>query len=532
MISHLPSSDILQMRHPYAHVHPFGSVEASSDADLLDLFVLVPHALKATDPTVALLTGRRAAGKTAVALFLEKGTDPDFDVVVKFDQRKLLAQLLLLDDRQRLNRKPHPAAVQTALSSDQFVDYWFFAIWYGIINELKRVQSFVSNVDFALFQVIVEEVKDLAEGTDELLYSAIGDQYTRDVALLRLLQSVGEFRESYTFHVLENMVNRYLSSGRRILVVADTLEDYRIRNELVDRALSGLLTACATFTGTLKNNNLHIKCLFPAEVYSYLKFASEFNIRKVEQHMVHLRWTPKQLQRMLSKRIGHWLNDQYPEFAVELGLSGASENEIEQIVWSRIFPARVTNKQGIEEDTFIYIARHTQLHPGQLIWLCNVIAEKASDDSVFPPRVLSKHVIAGVNAVESEIATSVLAPYTPVYPNIAKIFQAAFEGSPNLLSYRDFSDLYRKALNVWPQSEYEADRHTFERMALESGVVGKLRKETDRYYVAYFEYDSKEELRFRREDVCAIHPAFYDLLAINPSGSKKFVCPHVVVNEE
>jgi hypothetical protein len=172
------------------------------------------------------------------------------------------------------------------------------------------------------------------------------------------------------------------------------------------------------------------------------------------------------------------------------------------------------------------------LHPGQLIWLCNVIAEKASDDGFFPPKILSKHVRAGVNEVESEIATSVLAPYSPVYPNIAKIFQAAFEGCPNLISYRDFSELFKKALNVWPQSDYEADRHTFERMALESGVIGKLRKETDKYYVAYFEYDSKDELRFGRDDLCAIHPAFYDLLAINPAGAKKFVCPHVVATDE
>jgi hypothetical protein len=520
------------MGHPYAHLHPFGSVEASTDADLLDLFVRVPHALKATDPSVAVLTGRRAAGKTAVAVFLEKGPDPGFDVVVHFDKKKLLTQLLLLDERDRLNRKRNAAVVRTALTSDQFVDYWLFALWHGITSQLLTTQSFLSVVDKALFQVIAQEVIDLSSTADDILYAAVADQYTRDVALLRILQITGEFRKSYTFDVLEKMVQDYLNAGYRIIVVADTIEDYRVRNELVDRALSGLLTAWAGFAGKINNKNLHVKCFFPAEIYSYLKIGAPFNIRKVEQHMVHLRWTPKQLRKMLSKRLGHWLYEHHPEVAIELGLPDATEANLDKIVWSRLFPSTVVNKQGIEEDTFIYVARHTQLHPGQLIWLCNVIAEKASDDECFPPRILSRHVIAGVNDVESEIATSVLAPYSPVYPNIAKIFQEAFEGSPNLISYRDFSELYKKALHVWPQSDYEADRHTFERMALESGVVGKLRKETDKYYVAYFEYDSKDELRLRREDLCAVHPAFYDFLAINPSNGKKFVCPHVVMTDD
>ena len=69
-------------------------------------------------------------------------------------------------------------------------------------------------------------------------------------------------------------------------------------------------------------------------------------------------------------------------------------------------------------------------------------------------------------------------------------------------------------------------------MALESGVVGKLRDSTGKYHVTYFEYDSKQELHFGREDLCAVHPAFYDLLSIQTAGSKKFVCPHVVVPDD
>lgn len=519
------------MQPLFGHVRPFGSVEAGTDADLLDLFVRVPHAVKATDPSVAVLTGRRAAGKTAVAVFLERGSDPHFDVVVHFDQKKLLAQLLLLDERKRLNQKT--AVVGTALTGDQFPDYWTFAIWHGITARLLKTESFLASIDRELFQAAAQEVFELANTADELLYSATADQYTRDVALLRILELTGTFRRSYTFEVLEQMVRQYVEAGFRIIVIADTIEDYRVRNELIDRALSGLLTAWVGFAGKVNHRNLHAKCFFPAEIYSYLKInAPQFNIRKVEQHMVHLRWTPKQLRNMLSKRMGHWLQDHHPEVVAESGLADLSEAELDKWVWSRLFPATVVNKQGVEEDTFIYIARHTQLHPGQLIWLCNVIAEKASDDQRFPPRIDSKHVIAGVNDVESDIATSVLMPYEPVYPNITKVFQAAFEGCPNLLSYRDFQELYKKALHVWPQSEYEAVNTTFERMALESGVVGKLRRPTEKYYVSYFEYDSKQELRFGREDLCAVHPVFYDLFAINPANSKKFVCPHVVVPDE
>jgi hypothetical protein len=512
--------------------HPFGSVEASTDRGLVDTFISVPHAVKALQPSVSILTGRRAAGKTAIAVHIEQGDATRFDLVVHFEQRKLLAQLLLLKEQERLNRTK-TRVIRTSLTSDQFVEFWMFSIWHTIAVELGHFEHFLTRTDRTLFAIIVQEIEQLSEAGDTLLASAGVDQYARDMALLTILDRAQRFKRSYTFAMLLEMVEAYLEAGHRIVVLSDTVEDYRVRNELMDRALAGLLMACAEFAGSRRSERLQVKCFFPAEIYSYLKFQAPFNIRKVEQHMVHLRWTNKQLRRMLSIKVAHWLNEYHREHFLLLGLNRMGEAEVERTVWTQIFPAVIINKQGVEEDTFIYIARHTQLHPGQLIWLCNVIAEKASDDGVFPRRIDPKHVIEGVNAVESNIATSVLGPYSPVYPQIAVIFQAAFGGMPNLISYRDFSELHKKALHVWPQKAYPADPHTFERMALETGVVGKLRNPpTEKYYVSYFEYDSGDELNFSHDDLYAIHPAFYEMLSINTSGAKKFVCPNVVVNHD
>ncbi|HEX5725490.1 MAG TPA: hypothetical protein VFX98_08485, partial [Longimicrobiaceae bacterium] len=211
----------------------------------------------------------------------------------------------------------------------------------------------------------------------------------------------------------------------------------------------------------------------------------------------------------------------------------ANVHAVREQVWNRVFPAMVRNRRGVLEDSFWYIARHTHLHPGQLIWLCNRIAQVARDEGTFPPEISPRAIVKGVRSLESEIAHSIMAPYAAIYPKINEVMVAAFRQAPARMRVADALKLYRKAAQVWPREYFPLDDWTLVTMAAEVGVIGKVVRHTAQYHIAQFRYHMDSELTFEKEEMCAVHPAFYRLFETpSDAADLRTVCPVVIAEED
>ncbi|HEX8693241.1 MAG TPA: hypothetical protein VF746_12515 [Longimicrobium sp.] len=510
-------------------IRPFGHVNAEEDDLLVEAFHHVPHAELATDQETTILVGRRGAGKTALGVYLKRLRPDLYSVTLDIDKKKALAQVIL--------------AIDTALkesrstSSDLMADLWTFVIWTKTAMRLCEHPAFAGFEGREDLKVCLEllGIDDRAQILAHLkeFFGRPGPDGARP-SINQALLAVSATLDSEEFQELQRQIRRFLDQGNDILAVIDTIEDYRVREPSVDQALAGLLAAVSAFGGSTPHPRFHVKCFFPAEIYPYITTARAVNLRKIDQRLQHLKWTPRQLFVMLCRRLAAWLEAHLPETfdGMSTGLDWRDLHAVRERVWTRVFPPFVKNRRGMVEESFLYIARHTHLHPGHLIWMCNRIAQLAREAGAFPPVVAPEHVVAGVRNIESEVANSIMAPYRAIYPNIHEVVTSAFRQSPPILRISDALRLYRKAAQVWPREYIAMDDWTLITMAAEVGAIGKVRKQTSQYHVAQFRYHMDAELTFEKDDLCAIHPAFYRLFETtsDPADSRT-VCPIVITDE-
>lgn len=510
-------------------IRPFGHVNAEEDDLLVEAFHHVPHADIAADQETTILVGRRGAGKTALGVYLKRLRPDLYSVTLDIDKKKTLAQVIL--------------AIDTALkesrstSSDLMADLWTFVIWTKAAMRLCEHPTFAGFEGREDLKVCLEllGIDDRSQILTQLreFFGRSGPDGARP-SINQALLAISTALDSEEFEELKRQIGGFLDQGNDILVVIDTIEDYRVREPSVDQALAGLLAAVSAFGGSTPHPRFHVKCFFPAEIYPYITTARAVNLRKIDQRLQHLRWTSRQLRVMLCRRLAAWLETHLPASfeGISGGLDWKDLHAVRERVWNRVFPPFVKNRRGMIEDSFLYIARHTHLHPGHLIWMCNRVAQVARDAGSFPPTIAAAHVVAGVRGVESEVANSIMAPYRAIYPNIHEVMTAAFRQAPAILRIGDALRLYRKAAQVWPREYIPMDPWTLITMAAEVGVIGKRIKTTSQYHVAQFSYHMDSELTFEKDDVCAIHPAFFRLFeTASDPVDRRTVCPIVITDD-
>jgi hypothetical protein len=512
-------------------VRPFGHSSAEDDELLKEAFHHVPYTDAATDQETTILVGRRGAGKTALALYLKESRPDLYKINLDIDKKKALAEVLLSIDRALKDSK--------SVTSDLMADLWTFLIWIKAVRRLLEhpaFQEFDGAADLRLAMQLLG-VGDNSEALTSVrqLFDRSAPANGGNGDFAHFLVAVSSALESYEFREIQTQVSRFLDAGNDILVVIDTIEDYRVRDQNVDQALAGLLTAVAAFGGAKPHSRFHLKCFFPAEIYPYITTARAVNLRKVDQRLKNLRWTSRQLLVMLCRRLATWLESHVPERfgGISDRIDWNNHSIVRERVWNKVFPPYLINRRGITEDSFWYIARHTHLHPGQLIWMCNRIAQIAKDNGHFPPAIQPSDILRGVRSIETEIANSIMSPYGAIYPDVQKVIVAAFRQAPMVMPVSDALKLYRKAAQVWPKEYFPLDDWTLIQWAAEVGVIGKVKRTTAQYYIAQFRYHIDSELILEKDDTCALHPAFYHLLeASGDPKDHRTVCPVVVADDD
>jgi hypothetical protein len=465
-------------------VDPQAGGEAYKDLYLRD----TPFDSEASKRHSYLIVGRRGAGKTALAQsfrFNPKFTNPHYIFVEPIDYHKVL------DDARKY------------IYQDGDVDLyrmtliWEHAIWSLIASQIDRSSARPSTMGGIL------------EGIMSILISEDEKRGLHETAPIFDLQAAKT-------KILEQ------AKVRPIIVAIDTLERYSVNNTSLLRAIAALIQFAKEFNKLYSDANLHIKVLMSGEIFPHLSRHMLENPLKSVRSTVFLIWKPKPLLRLIGYRFYRYLehNDLLAR-GVSRPRDWNNYHEVLEKVWNPYFGQHVTNARGVQEDTFPYLLRHTQMRPRQMILLCNQVAALARADGVFP-KMHNKHLVEGVKLGELELADEVINAFSPNFEANMDLILTSLRGcSMQFVA----SELDRRAWGIkaeWRLQEelgkYSAD--AYRSVLAELGIVGVVTKETEQFIQAEFEYSLKGRLEIGDTDQCVIHPMFYRKLKVEKNTTK------------
>ena len=203
------------------------------------------------------------------------------------------------------------------------------------------------------------------------------------------------------------------------------------------------------------------------------------------------------------------------KFPVPRNVDWDDFDEILEKMWYPYFGKKIINLRGMQEDSFPYILRHTQMRPRQLVILCNDIARetlRAGKYLSFKSIQINQVISQG----EYDLADEVLNSYDLIYPRVSDIVMA-LTNAPMTFKGSFLDQVAKKTSDVWAEG-YSLS--SFRRLVAELGIVGKVRKKSSEAGIieADFEYAMPDRLVITNDDECAIHPMFYSKLRVQKKG--------------
>ncbi|MEM9819057.1 MAG: hypothetical protein AAF827_22020 [Cyanobacteria bacterium P01_D01_bin.6] len=481
-------------------LQPFGAPDCESDLEILGeslyseyYFDSVHFNRNPLDPFVYLISGRRGAGKTALAKFfsfqqtLEHAADIDVDEPAAFHE--VISQVI------------EPSDLNRDLQIPQLVKIWEYVIWSAIFYKLKqqdiRIQAMCQFSEEGGLSCVIRS----------LLQAVINRYVDSNGSLYDDLEGI--FR-SAAFEEAKKAVLE-ISEQKPLFISVDTLEKYSIHDEKLMMSVAALVEFAAVFCRRYAPKGLYIKVFIMDEMFPYLMEEYISNTLKYVKNEVYLHWKPKDLMKIICWRLFRYLRLKSLTQSGTALINWKDHRDIKEQVWKKYFGEVIDDYAEIQEKTFPFILRHTHLRPRQLIVLCNAIAEQALMFDEFP-KISSRSIVAGVEAAGEILAQEIFNAYSAVYPNAARIADA-LSGIPPIFKGKELDKRAHRTASQW-SDEYSPYR--FRQFVAELGIVGRVRQ-SDRSQTmieADFEYFQTGRLILADDDLCAIHPMFYRKLNV------------------
>ena len=467
-----------------------------------------------------------------------------------------------------------------ALEEPSFVEevseIWNFIFWNLIfVQEVRYFESIKSRSDdldklsgwvTALGTRGLSARVTLSRITDTLLKPTKGN--TKHV-VRDLVEGISY--DGLTFVDIRDVATSLMDKGKaRGVVLLDSLENFRLENPTMGKAIAGLLKCQGEFHTPA--SPCDIRCCIPAELYFNFRSLSE-NENKDFKRELEIHWKPAELLQIAAMRHRKYLEYNHPEEVHHVSEFNLDERHDVARYWRTVLPNRVKNRLGLEEEPIQYILRHTQLLPRQLLMLLNQICIINVDLRKHPTDICEEAIVRGISDREdticheilkafefrhpdAEIACQKCIKYLPFYfgeGELRKVFHSQWE--PYVLSGRSEAS---------PMVAFEklGDFERLQRMLLEIGAIGiveepvrrKIAEENERredeieqyrnrgesapewvrspYIDTQFEYTVSRALNPSSHDRFCIHPLFIEAFnAIKPKKTETIRVVHPAAPE-
>jgi hypothetical protein len=491
---------------------PFG--KASCEAEVLVLgeekysdlyFGETPFNSVAVDEDTYLIIGRRGSGKTALAQYYSFQTQIVDPICIEVRKPELYQQVL-----SEISKR---TSESRAIAVAHLKRVWEFVIWSLIANAIRHDAPEV--VRTRKFEARTETVSQIVADLIGYLMGFFSDD-DRGMAGA----SIERIVDAQDLDIAKRAALK-IAKSRPIIVAIDTLEQYDIEDDALMNALASLIEYASDFNLAYASKQIHLKVFVSGEVFPHMKEAVLLNPSKAVRDPVYLLWRPRDLLRLIGWRFYRHLEAEGLWQNKAKKIDWEDDDDVLEKIWWPHFGQSLRNSRNVEEETWPYILRHTQMRPRQLILICNSIAKLAIRDRTFP-NFRSDHIIAGIREAELELASEILNSFSMVYPRVERIVSALTK-LPKVFSGNELDKRSSQSAAEWPD-KYSPSR--FKQLVAELGIIGRVTRggnETG-FIDADFEYSLKDRLSLTHRDTCVVHPMFYRKLNID-FNSESLVMP-------
>jgi archaellum biogenesis ATPase FlaH len=483
-------------------LEPFGEADCESELKVMGsseyskyYFDHTRFNREALSPKVFLIIGRRGAGKTALSQFFSFQQLMPNVTTIEVDEPAAFQQLM--------SKMAESAASTREVAIPRLVKIWEFVIWSTIFWQLQdkdprikaavlfadqtdQVSTFIRQVLKFLVSKFLKADNDLA---DEL------EDFISNERIQRAKRAVLE-----------------VVKGNKVIIALDTMENYAVRDESMMRSMGALIQCASRFSRNYARNGIYLKVFIMAEIFPYLKEEVSLNPLKFIHDEIYLQWRPKDLMRLISWRYDRYLKQNNLLTPTISKVDWDNHHDVLKEKWEPYWGKKLQTRQGLVEETFPYVLRHTQLRPRQLIVLCNSVARQSQQGETFP-RFGPDSIIEGIQRAEKRLAEEVMNSYSSVYPGAARIVEA-LSGLPLIFKANELDKRAPQTASQWPSGEYSS--YAFRQFVSELGIVGRVRNVSEKTGIveADFEYAGESRISLLVNDQCVIHPMFYKKLNI------------------
>jgi len=476
-----------------------------------------PFVSDASKKDVYLIRGRRGSGKTALAVHLGSYKE-SHGVPEILSEEKISREFLLQISKSASDNQSNPPQVSLLR------DGWNLIIWSILFIKYSGQDE----------QIRKASVRVCAGHTcsdfDQYIATVL-KSFQGKLELPNFWQLATQFS---TDNILQAAVPRVLAQVARqpITISIDTAEHYNINNSQIMNSFAALIEAASLFESYYSHKYpVYVKVYLPDESYSALVQRYISNPAKHVRNVVLLRWRPRDLLKCVMHRLAHNVNRRLdwrevlpiPDISRGLG----SDEVVRTKMWNPIFGEYVKSRIGITENSWVYVLRHTQLQPRQVIRICNEIILKSIKAGEFP-KISAESIRSGIQAAEHACAEWIINSFKEVFPGFDMVVDALKNGPAVIKPTELRSEILGRAAQIMgrvPKSivanfeDFEDFSRTYSkdgflRVLIQSGILGRVvsRAENQRIIRAQFQYNTDQDISIHENEECVVHPMFCQFL--------------------
>ncbi|MBV6396348.1 MAG: hypothetical protein HFACDABA_01946 [Anaerolineales bacterium] len=500
-------SDLSLLRHYITKDEPFGPIDTFQvgevDIEVLKLlFDKQNRIYKSFRDRPSIIMGRRGSGKTSYLRSVY--FDDQYSDRIEISTATLLEQIASI-----VQELSHDTVFTETLAK-----LWEKTLWTCALAWL-RSNSETQPADATAIDNYLNSMNVNRGDSNDIVLWKIADLYKGEVENnpKNGLSNILKLFDQRNFNEAKAViVGQCRSKEKRIVILLDSLEDFKLNIESVERAIQGLLKC----VGAMNNPRevLDVRLCLPTELSGKVSGLSS-NAIKDFNRQVKLEWTPKELISLGAQRLMYYIDIHYPRLLKGRSPQVELSREESHGLFRMALPEWITNQRGFREQSISYILRHTQLLPRHLLLILNSVFKRSGATQLLSPfPVEEKKIIYGIRQVEEKIVTEIFSAFKMIHPTAKDVCERCLPHLPRVFSTGEL----RKTFTQYGKVVFHGGEFfEFRQMLIDIGAIGRVmpEMETDVYIKGKFKYTAGHELMVSYEDQLCLHPLFSGIYVNN-----------------
>ncbi len=309
---------------------------------------------------------------------------------------------------------------------------------------------------------------------------------------------------SANYHNAVDELKEVLCEEGQMAILIDSVELYEFNDKVALAVLNSLVNVCIKYSRL--RNGIIVKMAAPSELIPNLR---AINIEKIANKIVYIRWSQKELKKLIAVRLYRYLNKIQGTVDMSLALSN----------FDTYYDEYCMTFDGFHFQTFSYCMTYTQKKPRQMISIYNTWLYL---EQRFPNESRMALVRSAITHNETVRVRGALDMYSNIHPEMFELFRRTFTNRKYCFSESEF-DRWIKACAGMRNGVSAQD---LKRYFISSGLVGILvelhnipagtepfrNKDNIRIKEVLFEYQYKERLVYNKASRFCLHPMCFRVL--------------------